>query len=88
MALEPVRPSRSCREPAIHPAAANVVGRRPATHPTIASPGMGVSPMVMAAGSIIGSFIGGRLLQLVPSPILLPLLAVILVISAVKVWRH
>jgi uncharacterized membrane protein YfcA len=44
--------------------------------------------LVMAAGSIAGSFIGGRLLGLVPSPILLPLLAVILVISAVKVWRH
>jgi uncharacterized protein len=44
--------------------------------------------LVMAAGSIIGSFIGGRLLGLVPSPILCPLLAVILVISAVKVWRH
>jgi uncharacterized membrane protein YfcA len=44
--------------------------------------------LVMAAGSIIGSFIGGRLLGLVPSPILLPLLAVILVISSVKVWRH
>jgi uncharacterized protein len=44
--------------------------------------------LVLAAGSIIGSFIGGRLLGLVPSPILLPLLAVILVISAVKVWRH
>jgi uncharacterized membrane protein YfcA len=41
--------------------------------------------LVMAAGSIIGSFIDGRLLGLVPSPILLP---VILVISAVKVWRH
>jgi uncharacterized membrane protein YfcA len=44
--------------------------------------------LMMAAGSIVGSFIGGRLLGLVPSPILLPLLAVILVISAVKVWRH
>jgi uncharacterized protein len=44
--------------------------------------------LVMAAGSIAGSFIGGRLLGLVPSPILLPLLAVILVISAVKVWRQ
>jgi uncharacterized protein len=44
--------------------------------------------LVMATGSIIGSFIGGRLLGLVPSPTLLPLLAVILVISAVKVWRH
>jgi uncharacterized membrane protein YfcA len=44
--------------------------------------------VVMAAGSIVGSFIGGRLLGLVPTPVLLPLLAAILVISAVKVWRH
>jgi uncharacterized protein len=44
--------------------------------------------LVMAAGSIIGSFVGGRLLGLVPSSILLPLLAVILLVSAVKVWRH
>ena len=43
---------------------------------------------VMAAGSIAGSFIGSRLLGLVPTPVLLPLLAVILVLSAVKVWRH
>jgi hypothetical protein len=27
----------------------------------------------MAAGSIVGSFIGGRLLGLVPTPVLLPL---------------
>jgi uncharacterized membrane protein YfcA len=44
--------------------------------------------LVMATGSIIGSFIGGRLLGLVPSSILLPLLAVILLVSAAKVWRH
>ena len=44
--------------------------------------------LVMAAGSIVGSSIGGRLLGMVPSPILLPLLALILVISAVKIWRH
>lgn len=44
--------------------------------------------LVMAAGSIIGSFIGGLLLGLVPSAVLLPLLAVILVLSAIKVWRH
>jgi uncharacterized membrane protein YfcA len=43
---------------------------------------------VMAAGSIVGSFIGGRLLGIVPTPVLLPLLAGILVISAFKVWRH
>jgi uncharacterized protein len=44
--------------------------------------------LMMAAGSILGSFIGGRLLGLVPSAILLPLLAVILVLSALKVWKH
>jgi uncharacterized protein len=44
--------------------------------------------MVMAAGSVVGSFIGGRVLGLVPNTILLPLLAVILVLSAFKVWRH
>jgi uncharacterized membrane protein YfcA len=43
---------------------------------------------VMAVGSIVGTFIGGRLLGLVPTAVLLPLLAAILVISAVKVWRH
>jgi uncharacterized membrane protein YfcA len=44
--------------------------------------------LVMAAGSIVGSFIGGQLLGLVPSTVLLPLLTVILVLSAIKVWRH
>ncbi len=44
--------------------------------------------LVMAAGSIAGSFVGGKLLGVVPTPVLLPLLAAILVISAVKVWRH
>ena len=44
--------------------------------------------LVMAAGSIVGTFIGGQLLGIVPTAVLLPLLAAILVISAVKVWRH
>ena len=44
--------------------------------------------LVMALGSIVGTFIGGRLLGIMPSTILLPLLAGILVVSAVKVWRH
>jgi uncharacterized protein len=43
---------------------------------------------VMALGSIAGAFAGGQLLGLVPERILLPILAVILVISSVKVWRH
>lgn len=44
--------------------------------------------VVMAAGSIVGAFIGGNLLGLIPSLVLLPLLSVILLISAAKVWRH
>lgn len=44
--------------------------------------------LVMAVGSIVGTFIGGLLLGIVPTSILLPLLAGILVISAYKVWRH
>jgi uncharacterized membrane protein YfcA len=44
--------------------------------------------LIMAAGSIAGTFVGGQLLGLVPTYILLPLLAIILLISAVKVWRH
>ena len=44
--------------------------------------------LTMAAGSIIGTFVGGQLLGLVPAAVLLPALAAILMISAVKVWRH
>lgn len=44
--------------------------------------------LAMAAGSMVGTFIGGRLLGIAPTSILLPLLAAVLVISAVKVWRH
>jgi uncharacterized membrane protein YfcA len=42
----------------------------------------------MAAGSIVGTFVGGLLLGLIPNNILLPMLAALLVISAVKVWQH
>lgn len=44
--------------------------------------------LVMAAGSIVGTFIGGLLLGVVPNGVLLPALAVILLISAAKVCRH
>jgi uncharacterized membrane protein YfcA len=44
--------------------------------------------VVMAAGSIAGSFIGAILLGIVPANVLLPALAVILLLSAMKVWRH
>lgn len=43
--------------------------------------------IVMAAGSLVGAFIGGNLLGLIPGFVLLPLLAAILLISAIKVWR-
>lgn len=44
--------------------------------------------LLMAAGSVVGTFLGGQLLGIIPSYVLLPLLAVILLLSAVKVWRH
>lgn len=44
--------------------------------------------LVMAAGSLFGAFLGGQLLGIVSGTVLLPFLAVILVISAVKIWRH
>jgi uncharacterized membrane protein YfcA len=42
----------------------------------------------MAAGSIVGSYLGGKILGVIPSSVLLPLLAAILLVSALKVWRH
>lgn len=44
--------------------------------------------LLMAAGSVIGTFCGGLLLGLVPATVLLPLLAAILILSAFKVWKH
>lgn len=44
--------------------------------------------LTMAIGSLVGTYIGGRLLGIVPGAVLLPLLAAILVLSAVKVWHH
>ena len=43
---------------------------------------------LMAAGSVVGAFLGGRLLGVVPDAALLPALAAILLASSVKVWRH
>ena len=42
---------------------------------------------IMAAGSIVGSYLGGKLLGIIPTPVLLPLLAAIL-LYPLKVWRH
>lgn len=44
--------------------------------------------LTMAAGSLAGAWIGGMLLPDVPTATLLPVLAAIVLISAVNVWRH
>jgi uncharacterized protein len=44
--------------------------------------------LIMAAGSVVGSFVGAQLVGVVPSAVLLPMLVLILAISAVKVWTH
>lgn len=44
--------------------------------------------LAMAAGSIAGAFAGGLLLGVFPARALLPLLAAVLLLSAIKVWRH
>ena len=44
--------------------------------------------LAMAAGSIAGTIIGGLLLNIVPSAVLIPLLTALLLLSAVKVWQH
>ncbi|MBA2740129.1 MAG: sulfite exporter TauE/SafE family protein [Nocardioidaceae bacterium] len=43
--------------------------------------------VIMTAGSIAGAVVGGLLLGVVPSLVLVPLL-VLLVLSSYKVWRH
>jgi uncharacterized membrane protein YfcA len=44
--------------------------------------------IVMAAGSIAGAYFGTRLLTVVPATVIVPILAAILVVSAIKIWRH
>ena len=44
--------------------------------------------VAMAAGSVAGSVVGGLLLGVVSEAVLVPLLALLLFYSAVKVWRH
>lgn len=43
---------------------------------------------LMATGSIVGALLGGLLLGVVPDLVLVPALAVVLLVSAVKVARH
>ena len=42
----------------------------------------------MAAGSVLGTFLGGRLLGLVPTAVLMPALSAVLLVSALKTWRR
>ena len=42
----------------------------------------------MAAGSLFGTWIGGMLLGIVSESVLIPLLVLLLVLSAIKVWKH
>lgn len=44
--------------------------------------------VVMSVRSILGTIVGGLLLGAIPSAVLIPLLALLLLFSAVKVWRH
>ena len=44
--------------------------------------------LLMAAGSIAGSIIGGLLVDVIAEGVIVPTLVAILAISAVKVWRH
>ena len=44
--------------------------------------------VAMAAGSVAGSVAGGLLLGAVPAAVLVPLVIALLLLSAVKMWRH
>jgi uncharacterized membrane protein YfcA len=44
--------------------------------------------LAMAAGSVIGTILGGLVLGAVPEGVLIPLLVALLLVSSVKVWRH
>ncbi len=44
--------------------------------------------LAMTVGSVAGAIGGGQLLGVVPTAALVPVLAVILVLSAVRLWRH
>jgi uncharacterized membrane protein YfcA len=44
--------------------------------------------LAMAAGSVAGAAVGGLLLGVVPAAVLLPMLVAVLLVSALKTWRH
>ncbi len=59
---------------------------RDASFATLARNGRFV--LALAAGSVAGAFVGGKLVGVVDESLLLPLLALVLIVSAIKVWRH
>lgn len=44
--------------------------------------------VIMILGSVTGTVLGGLLLTVVPGHVLIPALVLLLLLSAVKVWRH
>ena len=44
--------------------------------------------LAMTVGSIAGTVIGALLLSVIPNLVLIPALALLLLLSAVKLWRH
>lgn len=44
--------------------------------------------VAMAAGSVVGTVVGGLALGVVPDRVLIPALALLLVLSSFKVWQH
>lgn len=43
--------------------------------------------VIMALGSVVGTVVGGLLLGVVPAIVIVPVLAVLLLLSAIRVWR-
>jgi uncharacterized membrane protein YfcA len=44
--------------------------------------------LVMVLGSILGTMLGAQLLALVSAKVIVPFLAALLVVSAIKMWGH
>ena len=44
--------------------------------------------LAMTVGSLAGSVVGALLLGVIPNLLLIPALALVLLLSAVKLWRH
>lgn len=44
--------------------------------------------LTMSVGSVAGTLIGGQLLGVVPSAVLIPMLVVLMLVSSVTIWRH